>query len=127
MKPHMGDAAMPSALALPSMLNGTKENAIPLFDQATAKRATPHAEFCVIELDLEGRRACRQVPATFGSCCVNDDTGSDGSDGSGGNPPGCPGWWAFLDTYRTLCLAPDSKIREIFEELRSGDYAKSIE
>ena len=28
------------------------------------------------------------------------------------------GWWAFLDTYRTLCIAPSPEIREIFEQLR---------
>jgi hypothetical protein len=26
----------------------------------------------------------------------------------------CDGWWAFLDTYRTLCLAPSPEIRDIF-------------
>jgi len=30
-------------------------------------------------------------------------------------------WWAFLDTYRTLCLAPSPEIREIFEELRDEE------
>jgi hypothetical protein len=60
---------------------------------------------------------------------IAEDTtpGPTGGSGGGGNPPDCPNWWAFLDTYRTLCLAPDSKIREIFEELRSGRYAELIE
>jgi hypothetical protein len=31
-------------------------------------------------------------------------------------------WWAFLDTYRTLCLAPTPEIREIFEILRTGHF-----
>jgi hypothetical protein len=28
--------------------------------------------------------------------------------------------WAFLDTYRTACLAPSPEIREIFEQVRTG-------
>ena len=28
------------------------------------------------------------------------------------------GWLGFLDTYRTLCVAPNQEIRSIFEELR---------
>jgi hypothetical protein len=27
-------------------------------------------------------------------------------------------WLAFLGTYRTLCVAPDSAFRRVFEELR---------
>jgi len=28
-------------------------------------------------------------------------------------------WLGFLDTYRTLCVAPNQEIRSIFDELRS--------
>ena len=28
-------------------------------------------------------------------------------------------WWAFMDTYRTLCLAPTPEIREILNGLES--------
>jgi hypothetical protein len=31
-------------------------------------------------------------------------------------------WWAFLDTYRTLCLAPTPEIRDIFEQVRDEPY-----
>jgi hypothetical protein len=34
-------------------------------------------------------------------------------------------WRAFLDTYRTLCLAPTPEIREIFEQLRGGSTIAS--
>jgi hypothetical protein len=34
-------------------------------------------------------------------------------------------WWAFLDTYRTLCLAPSPQIREIFEQLREDRHLAS--
>jgi len=34
--------------------------------------------------------------------------------------------WAFLDTYRTLCLAPSPEIREIFEELRDEEHFASV-
>jgi hypothetical protein len=30
------------------------------------------------------------------------------------------GWLGFLDTYRTLCVAPNQEIRSIFDELRSS-------
>lgn len=30
---------------------------------------------------------------------------------------------AFLDTYRTACLAPSPEIREVFEEMRRGNAA----
>jgi hypothetical protein len=36
-------------------------------------------------------------------------------------PPDCL-WWAFLDTYRTLCLAPGPEIRDIFEQLREEPH-----
>jgi hypothetical protein len=29
-------------------------------------------------------------------------------------------WWAFLDTYRTLCVVPTPEIREVFEHIRNG-------
>jgi hypothetical protein len=29
-------------------------------------------------------------------------------------------WWAFLDTYRTACIAPSREIRETFEQIRMG-------
>jgi hypothetical protein len=32
-------------------------------------------------------------------------------------------WWAFLDTYRTLCFAPTPEVRQIFEKLRAGHFA----
>jgi len=35
------------------------------------------------------------------------------------NAGGSSMWWAFLDTYRTLCLAPTPEVREIFEKLRT--------
>jgi len=35
-------------------------------------------------------------------------------------------WWAFLDRYRTLCLAPSPEIREIFEELRDEAHLPSL-
>jgi hypothetical protein len=31
-------------------------------------------------------------------------------------------WWAFLDTHRTLCIAPSPEIREIFEQLKGEDF-----
>ena len=46
-------------------------------------------------------------------------SGQGAEAGGSGNPPSCRSWWAFLDTYRTLCLAPSPEIRKIFEELRS--------
>jgi hypothetical protein len=42
-----------------------------------------------------------------------------GEDGGGGlNSPGHPAWLGFLDTYRTLCIAPPAEILALFEELR---------
>src|SRR5262249_36551926 len=35
-------------------------------------------------------------------------------------------WRAFLDTYRTLCLAPTPEIREIFEQLRSSLARRAV-
>jgi hypothetical protein len=29
--------------------------------------------------------------------------------------------WAFLDTYRTLCVVPNAEVREIFEQIRNGN------
>jgi hypothetical protein len=46
-------------------------------------------------------------------------SGPRGGSGGGANPADCPIWWAFLDTYRTLCLVPSPEIREIFEQLRN--------
>jgi hypothetical protein len=34
-----------------------------------------------------------------------------------------PKWLAFLDTYRTLCLAPPPEIREIFERVKEEKSA----
>jgi hypothetical protein len=33
-------------------------------------------------------------------------------------------WLGFLDTYRTLCVAPPAEIRMTFEQLRSDSLAK---
>jgi hypothetical protein len=32
-------------------------------------------------------------------------------------------WWAFQDTYRTLCVATPPEVREIFENLRAEHFA----
>jgi hypothetical protein len=37
---------------------------------------------------------------------------------TGGNPLRIPAWLGFLDTYRTLCLAPSPEIRTILEEVK---------
>jgi hypothetical protein len=41
-----------------------------------------------------------------------------GNGGSGPNSPGHPGWLGFLDTYRTLCLAPSGEMRVLFQLFR---------
>jgi hypothetical protein len=37
-----------------------------------------------------------------------------------------PKWLAFLDTYRTLCLAPTAEIRAIFEQLRDEHQCEPL-
>ena len=32
-------------------------------------------------------------------------------------------WLPFVDTYRTLCLAPDPQLKRVFEEIRNFDMA----
>jgi len=44
--------------------------------------------------------------------------GSSAKTAGFGVPSFVPKWLAFLDTYRTLCLAPTMEIREVFEQLR---------
>jgi hypothetical protein len=48
-----------------------------------------------------------------------------GRSGNRLNKQGIFWWLAFLDTYRTLCLAPTPEIREIFEQLTGGDDCRS--
>jgi hypothetical protein len=36
----------------------------------------------------------------------------------GRNPADCSGWLGFLDTYRTLCLAPNGELRVLFQLFR---------
>src|SRR5579872_5368709 len=35
-------------------------------------------------------------------------------------------WLGFLDTYRTLCVAPNQEIRSIFDELRSFSSSSCV-
>ncbi len=43
---------------------------------------------------------------------------------TGNGPPVI--WLGFLDTYRTLCVAPNQEIRSIFDELRSFSSSSVI-
>ncbi len=39
------------------------------------------------------------------------------------HPSPCFYWLPFVDTYRTLCLAPDPQLKRVFEEIRNFDMA----
>jgi hypothetical protein len=38
--------------------------------------------------------------------------------GEGGGALNSPAWLGFLDTFRTICLAPSAEILALFEELK---------
>ena len=90
-----------------------------LFAKRQPKRETTPSEFCTIELTWKRSDLSVAFRQPFDLIAQKTTSGPSGRDGGTKNPPNCSSWWAFLDTYRTLCLAPSPEIREIFEQLRN--------
>ena len=73
----------------------------------------------LLELDLVGRRTIRRFDETICSDRRRDDVPRPSR---AQQEPPCmsrgPDWLAFLDAYRTLCVAPPPQVRAVFESIQ---------
>jgi hypothetical protein len=72
-------------------------------------------------MSANGGRTSANATAAGYPCKIRNSVGFGERWRVSTNAGGSSMWWAFLDTYRTLCLVPTPEVREIFEQLRSGN------
>ena len=70
----------------------------------------------MFELDLGGWQASIDVP--FNLIAEMSAIASSGGSGSTQDFAERPDWLPFLDTYRTMCRAPEPAFRRILEDVR---------